>query len=84
MADTLSMLVDPSTVFGNYRVTMSRFTLSGPTAVSVLFGLDTVKFCVMSPASITSYYHHQLTGNGGVNLYSCTAADVFNVVAIGK
>lgn len=83
MASTVSHIIDPYPVFGNYRVACVRYTLSG-TADTTKCGLKWVNFCIVTPATVTSGIHNQITSTGSVQIFSGTTGDICNILAFGR
>lgn len=75
------------TVFGNSRVSMGTVDMTGVTAGTFSVGLDTVDGFALTAKSANSggiIGRHSTDGPGQMYIASCTAGDVFYVVAFGK
>jgi hypothetical protein len=85
MADTLSAIVDPGTVFGNMRATCYRMTCGASQTSAQKFGLDTVQMAMISVATTTaggSVMEWQLSA--GAITVSANTGDILNVLAFGQ
>jgi hypothetical protein len=74
--------IPQAVVFGNKRIAFGTITVNGVSGTTSC-GLNVVDFALVTPQTITSGYHHQLSSNM-VQIYSATSADKFNVMAVGR